>query len=289
MKIAVFMGGLSSERSVSLWSGKAILDSLQKQGYDAYGIDVTKENIISAFTDNEYDLAYLAFHGEFGEDGKFQSLLDLLNKPYTGSGVTASAVSMDKILTKKIASTVGIRTAKTFNSIDEVTEFPVVIKPAREGSSMGLYICKTLEESKNAISQLNGKKIVIEEYIKGEELTVGVLNDEALGVLRIIPKKNTTYDFDSKYSEGGSIHEYPAKISKVAYDEAMKNAIIIHKELGLAGISRSDFLLKDDKVYFLEVNTCPGMTKTSLIPDLGTLKGYDYDDLTRIMVETFKK
>ena len=289
MKIAVFMGGLSSERNVSLWSGKAILDSLKNQGYDAYGIDVIKENIISAFTDNEYDLAYLAFHGELGEDGKFQSLLELLGKPYTGSGVTASAIAMDKILTKKIASTVGIRTAITYDSIDEITNFPVVIKPAREGSSVGLHICNTLEDANNAITQLNERKIIIEEYIKGDELTVGVLNNEALGVLRIIPKKNTTYDFDSKYSEGGSIHEYPAKISKVAYDEAMRNAIIIHKELGLAGISRSDFLLKDDKVYFLEVNTCPGMTKTSLIPDLGTLKGYSYDDLTRIVVETFKK
>ena len=289
MKIAVFMGGISSERDVSIWSGSAILESLQKQGYDAYGVDINEQNIISAFTDNTYDLAYLALHGEYGEDGRIQSILDILGKTYTGSGVTPSAIAIDKVLTKKIAQNLGINTVKSFNSIDEIENFPVVIKPTREGSSLGLYICSSKEEAIKALENLKGKKIVIEEWINGDELTVGVMNSEPLGVLRIIPQKNTTYDFDSKYAVGGSIHEYPAKISKKSYDKAMEDAFAIHEALGLSGISRSDFLLKDDKLYFLEVNTCPGMTKTSLIPDLATLKGYSYDDLTRIMVETFKK
>lgn len=288
MKIAVFMGGISSEREVSLRSGAAILESLKKQGYDAYGVDVNESNLISAFTENEYDLAYIAFHGGYGENGTFQGLLDMLGKPYTGSGAMESAVTMDKAYTKAIAQSVGIKTARTYNSASEIQEFPVVVKPSRDGSSVGIYFCNTKEEVEDAVKALEGRKPLIEEMIQGEELTVGVLNGEGLGVLRIIPK-NEFYDYESKYAAGGSIHEFPAKIEKGAYDKALENAVKIHKAVGLKGISRSDFMLKDGEVYFLEVNTCPGMTKTSLVPDLGTLKGYTFDDLVRIMVDTFKR
>lgn len=288
MKIAVFMGGISSEREVSLNSGKSILESLLKQGYDAYGVDVNESNLVSAFVDNKYDFAYLAFHGGYGEDGHIQGLLDMLGKPYTGSGAVASGIAMDKTLTKKVVAAAGIRTPKSYASIEAIDSYPVVIKPALEGSSVGIYFCNTLEEAEAAKKALNGKKIVIEEMITGDELTVGVMNGEGLGVLRIIPK-NKFYDYESKYAIGGSVHEYPAKIDKKAYDEALNNAVKVHEVLGLAGISRSDFILKEDKVYFLEVNTLPGMTKTSLIPDLATLKGYSYDDVVKIMVETFKR
>ncbi|MGK4199506.1 D-alanine--D-alanine ligase [uncultured Fusobacterium sp.] len=288
MKIAVFMGGISSEREVSLRSGAAVLESLQAQGYDAYGVDVTEKNLITAFTENEYDLAYIALHGGYGENGTFQGLLDMLGKPYTGSGAMESAVTMDKAYTKAIAESVGIKTPKTYNSIEEIEEFPVIVKPSRDGSSVGIYFCHSKEEVREAVKALEGRKPLIEEMIQGEELTVGVINGEGLGVLRIIPK-NKFYDYESKYAVGGSIHEYPAKIDKKAYDKAMENAVKIHKTIGLKGISRSDFMLKDGEVYFLEVNTCPGMTKTSLVPDLGTLKGYTFDDLVKIMVDTFKK
>lgn len=288
MKIAVFMGGISSEREVSLNSGKAILESLLKQGYDAYGVDVNENNLISAFTDNDYDFAYLAFHGGFGEDGRVQGLLDMLGKAYTGSGATASGVAMDKMLTKKLVAAAGIKTPKSFENVKDIDSYPVVIKPALEGSSMGIYFCNNEDEAKKAVEALGDKKIVIEEMIAGDELTVGVINGEGLGVLRIIPK-NEFYDYESKYALGGSVHEYPAKIDKKAYDEALKNAVKVHEVLGLKGISRSDFLLKDNELYFLEVNTLPGMTKTSLIPDLATLKGYSYDDVVKIMVDTFKK
>ncbi|MGL4534339.1 MAG: D-alanine--D-alanine ligase [Fusobacteriaceae bacterium] len=285
-KIAVFMGGISSEREVSLRTGAAILNSLKKQGYSAYKVDLNEENILNAFTENEYDLAYLALHGEFGEDGRIQSILDILSKPYTGSGVTASAVAMDKILTKKIAFLAGIRVPKTYITLEEIDEYPVIIKPAKEGSSVGLYLCKNKEAAEQALIALKSKKPIIEEFIEGEELTSGVINGESLGVLRIKPLKGI-YDYEAKYSVGGSIHEYPAKIEKNAYDEAVNGALKIHEELGLEGISRSDFILKDGKCYFLEVNTCPGMTETSLIPELGTIKGYVFDDLVRKMVETF--
>lgn len=288
MRIAVFMGGISSEREVSLRSGAAILESLKNQGYDAYGVDVTEDNLITAFTENEYDLAYIALHGGYGENGTFQGLLDMLNKAYTGSGAMESAVTMDKAYTKAVAKMAGIKVAKTYNSVEEIDGFPVVVKPSRDGSSVGIYFCNNKEEVYNALKELEGKRPLIEEMIQGDELTVGVLNGEGLGVLRIIPK-NEFYDYESKYAAGGSVHEYPAKIEKSAYDKAMENAVKIHNIVGLKGISRSDFMLKDGEVYFLEVNTCPGMTKTSLIPDLGTLKGYTFDDLVRIMVDTFRR
>ena len=280
MKIAVFMGGISAEREVSLKTGGAILASLLRQGYDAYGVDVTEENLVSAFREKDYDVAYLALHGEYGEDGKVQGLLDMLGKRYTGSGATASAVAMDKKLTKVIAENIGIRVPKTYKTKDEVDNFPVVVKPVAEGSSVGLYICRNIEDVEDAFSNLKGKDPIIEEYVKGEELTAGVLNGEALGVLKIKPHAGT-YNYESKYTAGKTDYEYPAKISEEEYEKAMKYAKMIHEELGLKGGTRSDFILNEGSVYFLEVNTCPGMTETSLLPKLATLKNYTFDDVVK--------
>lgn len=287
MKIAVFMGGESSEKEVSLRSGNAVLKSLQKQGYDAYGIELKENNQILPFLEDEYDLAYLVLHGGNGENGKLQAILDILGKKYTGSGVLASAISMDKKRTKMIAESIGIKVPRTFDKIESINTFPVIVKPVDEGSSVGLYVCNNIEEVKKAVNVVRNS--IIEEYIKGEELTVGVMNDKALGVLRIIPKAADIYDYDSKYKIGGSIHEYPARIDNKLYKKAMKYAEDIHIELGMKGISRSDFIMKDDEIYFLEVNSSPGMTETSLIPDLATLQGYTFDDVVRIVVETFSK
>lgn len=289
MKIAVFMGGISSEREISLKTGKAILESLIRQGYDAYGVTLTKENLLSAFIENEYDLAYLALHGIYGEDGRIQGLLDVLGKKYTGSSMTASAVSMDKNLTKYIAQSIGVLTPKSYtkDEIKNITTFPIVVKPAVEGSSIGLYICNSLEEIEEAIKNSGDKEVTIEDFIQGDELTVGVIEGESLGVIRIKPK-NGLYDFASKYTKGMSEYEFPAKISEKAYNIAMKNAALIHEKLGMSGISRSDFILRGEEVFFLEVNSCPGMTETSLVPKVATLKGYSFDDLTRKMVEKFK-
>ncbi|MBC2856113.1 D-alanine--D-alanine ligase [Cetobacterium sp. 2A] len=288
MKIAVFMGGTSSEREVSLRTGAAILNSLVRQGYDAYKVDLTAENLVTAFTDNDYDLAYIALHGEFGEDGRVQALLDMLGKKYTGSGVTPSAVSMDKVLTKLIAEDIGILIPKTYTSVEDIENFPVVVKPAKEGSSVGIYICNNKEEATAAVEALKDKKLLIEEFVKGEELTCGVMNGEAMGVLKITPKSGV-YDYTSKYTTGMTDYQFPAQIDSKVYDAVMEASKKIHEELNLGGISRSDFILKDGKAYFLEVNTCPGMTETSLIPKIATLKNYTFDDLTRIMVETFTK
>ena len=284
MKIAVFMGGVSSEREVSLRTGKAILESLIRQGYDAYGVDLKEDNLLKAFIENTYDLAYLALHGEFGEDGRIQAVLDIIKKPYTGSGVTPSAIAMDKNMTKIIAEKAGIRIPRSYRDKSEIDSYPVVVKPTTEGSSVGLYICNGIEEVEKALDNLKGKNILIEEFVSGEELTVGVLKGEPLGVLKITPKSGL-YDYQSKYTSGMTEYEYPAMISKDVYDEAMVFSQKIHQELGLGGVSRSDFILKDGKVYFLEVNTCPGMTETSLVPKLATLKGYSFDDLVKKIMQ----
>ncbi|ATV57298.1 D-alanine--D-alanine ligase family protein [Fusobacterium pseudoperiodonticum] len=287
MKIAVFMGGTSSEKEISLRSGEAVLESLQRQGYDAYGVVLDENNQVTAFLENDYDLAYLVLHGGNGENGKIQAVLDILGKKYTGSGVLASALTMDKDKTKQIAESVGIRVPKSYKDLDSIERFPVIIKPVDEGSSKGLFLCNNKEEAGEALKKL--RKPIIEDYIVGEELTVGVLNGKALGVLKIIPQADVLYDYDSKYAKGGSIHEFPAKIEDKSYKEAMKIAEKIHKEFKMKGISRSDFILSEGKLYFLEVNSSPGMTKTSLIPDLATLQGYTFDDVVRLTVETFLK
>ena len=287
MKIAVFMGGTSSEKEISLRSGEAVLESLQRQGYDAYGVVLDETNQVTAFLENDYDLAYLVLHGGNGENGKIQAVLDILGKKYTGSGVLASALTMDKNKTKQIAENIGIRVPKSYRDLDSIERFPVIIKPVDEGSSKGLFLCNNKEEAREALKKL--RKPIIEDYIVGEELTVGVLNGKPLGVLKIIPQADVLYDYDSKYAKGGSIHEFPAKIEDKSYKEAMKIAEKIHKEFKMKGISRSDFILSEGKLYFLEVNSSPGMTKTSLIPDLATLQGYTFDDVVRLTVETFLK
>ncbi|ATV36246.1 D-alanine--D-alanine ligase [Fusobacterium pseudoperiodonticum] len=287
MKIAVFMGGTSSEKEISLRSGEAVLESLQRQGYDAYGVVLDENNQVTAFLENDYDLAYLVLHGGNGENGKIQAVLDILGKKYTSSGVLASALTMDKNKTKQIAENIGIRVPKSYRDLDSIERFPVIIKPVDEGSSKGLFLCNNKEEAGEALKKL--RKPIIEDYIVGEELTVGVLNGKALGVLKIIPQADVLYDYDSKYAKGGSIHEFPAKIEDKSYKEAMKIAERIHKEFKMKGISRSDFILSEGKLYFLEVNSSPGMTKTSLIPDLATLQGYTFDDVVRLTVETFLK
>ena len=287
MKIAVFMGGTSSEKEISLRSGEAVLESLQRQGYDAYGVVLDENNQVTAFLENDYDLAYLVLHGGNGENGKIQAVLDILGKKYTGSGVLASALTMDKNKTKQIAENIGIRVPKSYKDLDSIERFPVIIKPVDEGSSKGLFLCNNKEEAGEALKKL--RKPIIEDYIVGEELTVGVLNGKALGVLKIIPQADVLYDYDSKYAKGGSIHEFPARIEDKSYKEAMKIAERIHKEFKMKGISRSDFILSEGKLYFLEVNSSPGMTKTSLIPDLATLQGYTFDDVVRLTVETFLK
>ena len=288
MKIAVLMGGISSEKEVSLRTGAAITAALQRKGYDAFSLVLDKDNFVTALTNTEFDLAYVALHGEFGEDGRVQAFLDILEKKYTGSGYVESGISMNKTLTKKILDSYGVLSPKTYEKVEDIEKYPVVIKPTTEGSSVGLYICQNEAEARNAVEALEGKEILIEDFIKGEELTVGVLNGEALGVLRIKPISGV-YDYESKYTKGMTEYEFPAQISEASYDEAMKISAKVHKELNLKGATRSDFILRGDELFFLEVNTSPGMTETSLLPKIATLKNIDFDTLVEKIVCSVEK
>ena len=288
MKIAVLMGGISSEKEVSLRTGAAITAALQRKGYDAFSLVLDKDNFVTALTNTEFDLAYVALHGEFGEDGRVQAFLDILGKKYTGSGYVESGISMNKTLTKKILDSYGVLSPKTYEKVEDIEKNPVVIKPTTEGSSVGLYICQNEAEARNAVEALEGKEILIEDFIKGEELTVGVLNGEALGVLRIKPISGV-YDYESKYTKGMTEYEFPAQISEASYDEAMKISAKVHKELNLKGATRSDFILRGEELFFLEVNTSPGMTETSLLPKIATLKNIDFDTLVEKIVCSVEK
>ena len=288
MKIAVLMGGISSEKEVSLRTGAAITAALQRKGYDAFSLVLDKDNFVTALTNTEFDLAYVALHGEFGEDGRVQAFLDILGKKYTGSGYVESGISMNKTLTKKILDSYGVLSPKTYEKVEDIEKYPVVIKPTTEGSSVGLYICQNEADARNAVEALEGKEILIEDFIKGEELTVGVLNGEALGVLRIKPISGV-YDYESKYTKGMTEYEFPAQISEASYDEAMKISAKVHKELNLKGATRSDFILRGEELFFLEVNTSPGMTETSLLPKIATLKNIDFDTLVEQIVCSVEK
>ena len=288
MKIAVLMGGISSEKEVSLRTGAAITAALQRKGYDAFSLVLDKDNFVTALTNTEFDLAYVALHGEFGEDGRVQAFLDILEKKYTGSGYVESGISMNKTLTKKILDSYGVLSPKTYEKVEDIEKYPVVIKPTTEGSSVGLYICQNEADVRNAVEALEGKEILIEDFIKGEELTVGVLNGEALGVLRIKPISGV-YDYESKYTKGMTEYEFPAQISEASYDEAMKISAKVHKELNLKGATRSDFILRGEELFFLEVNTSPGMTETSLLPKIATLKNIDFDTLVEKIVCSVEK
>ena len=288
MKIAVLMGGISSEKEVSLRTGAAITAALQRKGYDAFSLVLDKDNFVTALTNTEFDLAYVALHGEFGEDGRVQAFLDILEKKYTGSGYVESGISMNKTLTKKILDSYGVLSPKTYEKVEDIEKYPVVIKPTTEGSSVGLYICQNEADARNAVEALVGKEILIEDFIKGDELTVGVLNGEALGVLRIKPISGV-YDYESKYTKGMTEYEFPAQISEASYDEAMKISAKVHKELNLKGATRSDFILRGEELFFLEVNTSPGMTETSLLPKIATLKNIDFDTLVEKIVCSVEK
>ncbi len=288
MKIAVLMGGISSEKEVSLRTGAAITAALQRKGYDAFSLVLDKDNFVTALTNTEFDLAYVALHGEFGEDGRVQAFLDILGKKYTGSGYVESGISMNKTLTKKILDSYGVLSPKTYEKVEDIEKYPVVIKPTTEGSSVGLYICQNEADARNAVEALEGKEILIEDFIKGEELTVGVLNGEALGVLRIKPISGV-YDYESKYTKGMTEYEFPAQIPETSYDEAMKISAKVHKELNLKGATRSDFILRGEELFFLEVNTSPGMTETSLLPKIATLKNIDFDTLVEKIVCSVEK
>jgi D-alanine-D-alanine ligase len=288
MKIGVLYGGISAEREVSLKTGGAVLKALKDLGYAAVGIDVGPD-LPGQLKEAAIELAFVALHGRFGEDGRVQGLLEMLRIPYTGSGVLSSSLSIDKVATKRMLlyhelPTPGFEIVKNRQQADELLKscrhFPLVVKPAREGSTIGISIVQSLEDLRTGIdtaAALDGT-VLIEEYIAGPELTVSVLNGEALPIIQIVPKSGF-YDFEAKYSPGQTEYLLPAPLDAGVYSQMQQAAVAACEVLGCRGAARVDFMLREKEFYCLEVNTIPGMTETSLLPKAAKAAGLDFGEL----------
>ncbi len=291
-KIAVVYGGFSNEREISLKTGENCYNSLIKLGYDACLIDLTRDipNFIKIISDFNPDVIFNALHGTFGEDGCVQGLFDLLAIPYTHSGVLASSIAMDKDKAKSLFNSIGIPTAKGIvGNFEDVKNYyksgKAILKPVNEGSSVGIYLISSKQDFDNI--KWNFEKAMLEEYIEGREITVGIINNDVLGISEIITDR-IFYNYDAKYSDGGSKHIKIENISDLVIKKLENYALMAHKVIGCNGITRCDFRYdeKNDKLALLEINTQPGMTNTSLIPDIAKLKGISYEDIIEYMVES---
>ena len=292
-KIVVLLGGVSAEKNVSLKTGKYVSKSLKKQGYQVKEIKVTsnKNNLIKSLKEFEPDFVFNALHGYFGEDGKVQKILDKLKLKYSHSNSKSSEIAMDKKKTKLIFNKIGVPYPKDIlvnsNSFNKKLrklkfKYPLVIKPVNEGSSLGVKICKSINELKKYKLK---KKInyMIEEFIPGRELTVGILNNKALDIIELKTKKNF-YDYKSKYTKGMTKYIIPASIPKDIENKCKKYTEKIHKFLKCKGVTRTDFRFDQNKtlgkdLYVLEINTQPGMTPLSLVPKMAKYKGVSFDKL----------
>ena len=304
LQIAVLYGGVSKERDVSISSSKGIIEALKANNHEVIGIDFHPDRL-HEIIELKVDLVFIGLHGKFGEDGCIQGLLDMLNIPYVGSGVMASSVAMDKFKAKQLFQSENIPTAKgeryritdqtnindLVEKIHSSFELPFVVKPNREGSTLGLTIVNNKEQTEQAIRKAvqSDEFILVEEFIKGKELTVpvmGKMNEEAaLPIIEIIPK-NVLYDYESKYVQGGSEHIIPARISEELTAKIKQYAVMAHQVLGCEIYSRADFLLTDDNIpYILEVNTLPGMTPTSLFPDSARTNNISYNEMIETLVQ----
>lgn len=290
--IAVMMGGFSSEREVSLRSGTAVSNALKSSGYKVKDIDVKSENI-PELENPEFDIAFLAMHGKFGEDGTLQKILDEHNIIYTGSGVEASRNAMDKFITKELFIKNNISTApyKKINitATDKKIPFgyPVVIKPCNEGSSVGVSIVKEPENLDNALNEAfkYDKNVIIEKYIEGREVTVGILGDRALSVIELRPKQKF-YDYKAKYEDTETEYISNPDFTEDVLKEIQSEGLKAHNSLGCSGVSRVDMIYSIDKeIMVLEVNTIPGLTERSLLPKSADAIGIKFPDLCKKGIE----
>ena len=297
--VAVLLGGFSSERPVSLSSGNSCADALEAAGYRVTRVDVGR-NVAQVLSELRPDVVFNALHGPFGEDGTIQGILEYLGIPYTHSGVLASALAMDKKQAKKVAAAEGIPVADSLVMSrfeignEHPMEPPYVVKPVREGSSFGVII---VHEGQTNPPQVigspewrYGETVMVERFIPGRELTCAVMGEEVLGVTEIIPVGHNFYDYDAKYAAGGSKHECPANLSPNIYQNVQRLTLKAHQAIGCRGVSRSDFRYDDrhsqeGEIVWLEVNTQPGMTPTSLVPELAAHAGYSFGELVSWMVE----
>ena len=293
-RIAVLGGGFSKERDVSLVSGRAAERALKAKGFDVSFIDVARDipALVSAIAAAKPDVVFNALHGRYGEDGCIQGLLDMMALPYTNSGRLASAVAMDKPAAKRMFAAAGISVAEervvTVAEAErgDVMDRPYVLKPVNEGSSVGVKIVRPgdnrppLDDLGLAADDL----IMAERFIPGREVTVAVMGDRALAVTEITTARDF-YDYEAKYAKGGSAHILPAKLPRGQYERAMELSLKAHTALGCRGVSRADLRLDGDEFFMLEVNTQPGLTPTSLVPEQAAHVGLSFEDLMVWMVE----
>lgn len=276
-RIAVLMGGLSAERDVSLKSGQAVHDALLGLGYNSIAIDVGQD-LAQQLTGHRIEVAFVALHGRYGEDGCVQGLLELMQIPYTGSGVLASSLAMHKLYSKLAFSAAGLTITPYIavklgeQVVSEQLPFglPVVVKPVQEGSSVGVSIVKQLDQLQPALDTafLYDDLALVEQFVKGKEIQVGILNNQPIGAIEIVPK-NEFYDFEAKYTDGMAEHHFPARLEPGLYNKVQQLGLQAHLALGCEGYSRVDFLVTEaGRCYLLEVNTLPGMTALSLLPEI---------------------
>jgi len=296
--VAVLMGGWSAEREISLRSGKACADALERTGYRVSRIDVDRE-IAAALRVLKPEIALNVLHGRPGEDGTLQGMLEILGIPYTHSGVLASALAMQKDIAKAVLKAAqvpvpdGMVTTRNEAAKRHLLPPPYVVKPVAEGSSVGVFIVR--EDHKHPPQELTradwafGERVLVEPYIPGKELTCAVIGEQALGVIEIVPTVKF-YDYEAKYAPGGTNNLLPAPIDSAVYGEVQRLALAAHRALGCRGVTRADFRYDDRRsgtegLACLEVNTQPGMTETSLVPEMAQHAGIAFDELVRWMVE----
>jgi D-alanine-D-alanine ligase len=296
-KVAVLYGGLSTEREVSLKTGKACADALVSKGYDVTLLDVDRE-LAARLREKKIDVAFNALHGRWGEDGCVQGLLEVLGIPYTGSGVLASALGMDKVVSKAMFKSLGLSVidyrvfpaarAGGVTAADLPFGIPCVVKPSGEGSSVGVHLVKDgakLQAACLDAATFKGE-VIVERYVKGTEVNVAVLEGKALGAIEIEPA-NEFYDYAAKYTAGTTKYHYPARIPAEHVRRVMEAAEAAHRGLGCAGVSRVDFIVaKDGTPFILEINTLPGMTATSLVPKIAAGLGIPFPELCEKILES---
>jgi D-alanine-D-alanine ligase len=296
-KVAVLHGGLSTERDVSLRTGKACADALASKGYDVLLVDVDRE-LAARLREAKVDVAFNALHGRWGEDGCVQGLLEAMAIPYTGSGVLASAMGMDKVVAKAMFKALGLAVidyrvfpaprAAAIGPADLPFGIPCVVKPSGEGSSVGVHLVKDaakLAEACRDAATFKGD-VIVERYVKGSEVNVAVLEGKALGAIEIVPA-NEFYDYAAKYTAGTTQYFYPARIPEEHRARVMAAAEVAHRGLGCAGVTRVDFIVAPDGTpYILEINTLPGMTGTSLVPKIAAGLGIAFPDLCERILES---
>ncbi len=297
-RVVVLMGGWSAERQVSLVSGQACAQALAECGHEVVPVDLSRDlGALLAALEPRPEVVFNALHGQGGEDGVIQGVLEMLGLRYTHSGVAASAIAMDKPLTKQIVGAAGVRTvpgrvvtAREAASRD-VMEPPYIVKPAAEGSSVGIRLVREHDNAAPVDPEdwPFGTKVLVERYIPGRELTVGVMGERALTVTEI-RHSHGFFDYEAKYTKGHATHILPAPVPRSVFDQAMEWALLVHQTLGCAGISRSDFRWDDrlpgtEGLYFLEVNTQPGFTPISLVPEQAQHLGIAFGELCSWIVE----